>query len=131
MSIIDNALQVLFNWSRRTQVWTNASPTSNFAEQKIPLNLSDARGVCIEYRYSTSSDTWREETVKKGENATAIYHVNIPNNASAYHASRSASVDNTGVSFGNAYTKPLQSQDTTMNNARVIPIAIYKLGGNS
>lgn len=130
MSIIDKALQVLFNWSRRTQVWTNASPESSFAEQNIPLNLSDARGICIEYRYSASSNTWREETVKKGESVTSIYHVNVPtDNAYTYHASRSVSVDDNGVSFGNAYTKSVQSQDATINNARVIPTVIYKLGG--
>lgn len=130
MSIIDNALQALLKISTRELVWQNASPESSFAEQNIPLNLSDARGVCIGYRYSASSDTWREEIVEKGKSVTCIYHVNVPtDNAYTYHASRSISVDGNGVSFGDAYTKSVQSQDATINNARVTPTVIYKLGG--
>lgn len=133
MSIIDNALQVLFNWSRRTLVWENASPTSAFLAQKINVDLSDAPRIAVRFKYAPDSGaTWEEEFVNS-ERGAVTWHTNTwVNKEYVYHVARTVIPDSTGVDFTDTSMKATNANSPTTNNDRIIPIAIFKLGrGNS
>lgn len=130
MSVIDNALKILFGWSRRTQVWTNASPTSAFPEQNINCNLSDAEFVEIRYRYGTVDDTEWIERVKIGKDTILLTQFNIHTSSGSLGARRrAAQTSNTAISFGSCYTKTANQTTTTEGDNYLIPTVIYKLGG--
>lgn len=133
MSIIDNALQVLFNWSRRTLVWENASPTSAFLAQKINVDLSDAPRIAVRFKYANNSDTtWEEEFVNSKRSSVTWHASTLVDKSYVSHVARSLTPDSTGVDFTDAGVKATNTNGLTTNNARIIPIAIFKLGrGNS
>lgn len=130
MSIIDNALQALFNWSRRTQVWANSSPESAFPEQMISCDLSDAEFVEIRYRYGTADDTEWMEKVKIGKDTILLTQFNIHTPTGSLGARRrSAQTSNTAISFGTSFTKTANKTSPTEADNYLIPTVIYKLGG--
>lgn len=129
-SIIDNALQALFNWSRRTLVWENASPTSTFDTQDITLDLSDCIGAAVIYRYSTADDSIVRHEGNVGETVAATRTFNIINNTGTIgHRSRSFDISADGIHFNNAVRKMVNDKEMAIENAYLIPVAIYKLGG--
>lgn len=130
MSVIDNILQTLFGWSRRTQVWENSSPESAFPEQTISCDLSDAEFVEIRYRYGTVDDTQWMEKVKIGEAINLLTQFNIHTPTGSIGARRrSAQVNNTAISFESSYAKTANQTSPTESDNYLIPIAIHKLGG--
>lgn len=129
-SVIDNALQALFNWSRRTQVWVNSSPESAFPEQTISCDLSDAEFVEIRYRYGTADDTEWMEKVKIGKDTILLTQFNIHTSSGSLGARRrSAQTSNTAISFGTSFLKAANQTSSTESNNYLIPTVIYKLGG--
>ena len=119
-----------WNWINQPElVWENASPGSEFDEQTISLNLSNAMFVTIEFR-TTSTGTARPTVViaigKTGNlnwlaNATANYEVLL--------ISRNATVSSTGIAFGKGYRKNISSTEASENNASAIPTRIYVTRG--
>lgn len=132
MSVSDNALQVLFNWSRKTQVWVNSSPTSNFPEQDINCDLSDAEFVEIRYRYGTVDDTEWIEKVRIGEGTNLLVQFNIHTSSGSLGTRRRAvQTSNTAISFATSYAKVAGQTTATETSSYLIPVAIYKLGGGN
>lgn len=130
MSVLDNSIQRLYDWSRRTPVWTNARPTSAFPEQNINCDLSDAEFVEIRYRYGTLDDTEWIERVKIGEGTNLLTQINIHTSSGSLGARRRAvQTSNTAISFESSYVKTANQTTTTENDNYLIPVAIYKLGG--
>ena len=103
-------------------LWTNSSPTSNFAAQTVSLDLSDYDAVFIECNTSTNATTGR--TVAIGlvgtsvRLVTAIYQIH----------ERIATISTTGIAFAqNYYLVSYASSNLTANNGYLIPTNIYGL----
>ena len=114
-------------------LWTNPSPTSEFAsERKVELNLTDYTGVIIEFRYTNEDDFVCNRTyVKKVD----ILNKKLTDNSNVYFgggcgyrnpsgswASRGriiSSVDDTGVTFGSG------GYANSAADSFLIPIRIY------
>lgn len=131
MSVLDNALQAMFDMARKSKAWKNASPTSNFAAQKIAVDLSDCSEVGIEYAYSGAGNTSYFSRIRIGGSASIIcwYQLSSSGNTMGQF-NRAVNVDTAGVDFGDAFGKSTSTGvEATTNNGRVIPLAIYKLGG--
>lgn len=119
MSVLDNALQACFKESVKVlKKWTNASPTSNFAAQKISIDLSGFDGVFIGLlSSSTATDT---EAFCFCENRKSV----LPTVQTYYLRTRKITVDNTGVTFGAGTQYGSDWSDST-NNGIAIPAEIY------
>ena len=113
-------------------LWTNPSPTSEFAGQKVELDLTDYSGIIVEFRYTNDVDFVCNRTyVKKVD----ILNKKLTDDSNAYFgggcgytstsdswASRGriiSSVDNTGVTFGSG------GYANSVANSFIIPIKIY------
>ena len=104
-----------------TKVWENASPTSSFAAQTVAVKLAiTGQWYAIEYRASGTSDT------------ATIAFSSVAGTTSAQIRSsggnvliRYATVSENGESVAFAAGYP----DNSVNNARMIPIAIYDISG--
>ena len=114
-------------------LWTNPSPTSEFAaERKVELDLTNYTGVIIEFKYTNDDDFVCNRTyVKKVD----ILNKKLTDNSNVYFgggcgytsssgswASRGRiilSVDNSGVTFGNG------GYANSAANSFLIPIRIY------
>lgn len=98
-------------------LWTNASPTSEFAAQTISLDLSDYAFVWIEYCFSSSFTSGAgTERVRVGASATMIVR---PTSASNVTGARYASASTSGVLFSDAH------YNTEKSNTSTIPLRIY------
>ena len=103
------------------KVWENASPTSSFAAQTVALSAAIAgQWYAIEYRASGTSGT------------ATIAFSSVAGTPSAQIRSVSGNVlircatvsaDRESVAFAAGYS------DNGVNNARMIPIAIYDISG--
>lgn len=139
---IDNALQKLLSLAIEAKtLWTNASPTSDFAPQTVKLSLSDYDAVIIEYIMVTTSST---DSVA---NTNFIYNrlcaigktVMLEVMAWVYSstsrtqlANRRATVSTTSVYFSNCYQKDTYNVTTNTANNWAVPykiIGIKLLGG--
>ena len=110
-------------------LWTNASPTSNFAAQTIPLILNGYEYVLVRYLYSTNYQNYNQiAIVKVGRDAyltfTGVASTNI------YLSQRTISVDNVSVTFGAPVYKTYAStSNPTANNEYCIPVEIIGIKG--
>lgn len=128
MSVIDNALQVLFNMAHPPTLWTNASPASNFAGQKIALNLSGKKGVEVLFAFSTAGGRLSSVQAAVGEsgNKTCGYLGSQGN--SNYETKRTFAVDSTGVTFSDGQRKYNGTYDAPdVINQYIIPLEIREL----
>lgn len=99
-------------------LWVNSDPTSNFAAQTIPLNLTNYDAVLVVYKITASGTAkwWQfgwvdgESTVGAGKGTTYIY-------------TRQFLADANGVQFFNGY------RDSTSGASYGIPLAIYGIKG--
>lgn len=126
MSVIDNALRALFNMVFKPTLWENASPTSEFAEQKIPIDLSGYKSVTIPFGFSSAGvRRIGDITVEIGEGGNANTGYIGTEGNSNYLARRYFTVDETGVTFEGATRKyTTNTAEPTENDAYVIPIKI-------
>ncbi len=110
-------------------LWTNASPTSNFAAQTISLNLSDYECALVRYLYSTDYQSQDQiAIVKVGRDAyltfTGVASTNI------YLSQRTISVGSDSVAFGAPVYKTYAStSNPTANNKYCIPVEIIGIKG--
>lgn len=83
-------------------LWTNASPTSEFASQTISLDLSSYSVVEIEFKYSSTANPKCIEKIRKGESSRAAI-VAGASTSGAYISvvNRTVNVTTNGVAFGN------------------------------
>lgn len=97
-------------------LWTNASPTSEFAKQTISLNLSNYKMVYIVIRRSTTNNNLHNSlVVKKGESGFIFAY--LGGYGLLYREIES--VSNSGVNFG------VGVMQGSTDNQYGIPIYIY------
>lgn len=105
-------------------LWVNASPSSEFAPQTIPLNLTGYDGVFVEFEYSTNSAIYAVGTAyKRGLNARTCLSIALTNSVARY-----VYVSDAGCQFMQGYV--VQPYGTvTEANSRSIPLRIYGFKG--
>lgn len=110
-------------------LWTNASPTSDFAAQTISLNLNGYEYVLVRYLYSTGYQSQDQiAIVKVGRDAyltfTGVASTNI------YLSQRTISVGGDSVTFGEPVYKTYAStSNPAANNKYCIPVEIIGIKG--
>lgn len=136
MSVIDNAIQQLFiNGCKIKKLWTNASPTSQFAAQKITLSMTNYDAVLAEFKTSRSATASEYCRICfKGNEDWADAFANSQSNAVVEIRTRQYVVSSTGVQFQQGYGKSVSSASTSVRNDYAIPLTIYGIrllgGGN-
>ena len=111
------------------RLWTNASPTSVFAAQTIPLNLSGYEYVLVRYLYSTDYQGIDQiAIVKVGREAYLTFTGAVSTNI--YLSQRTISVGSDSVAFGAPVYKTYASTSSpTANNKYCIPVEIIGIKG--
>lgn len=102
-------------------LWTNPNPTSNFAAQTVPLDLSAWTWIAITVRHSTTSayNTIRMTCFCKVGDDVILVAQNL--GSTLYTALRRANTDTTGVEFTTGY----RNTTGTSGTEYCVPIAIY------
>lgn len=110
-------------------LWTNASPTSDFAEQTISLNLSDYEYVLVRYLYSKDYQSIDQiAIVKVGRDAYLTFTGGV--STSIYISQRTINVGSNSVAFGAPVYKTYASTSKpTANNKYCIPVEIIGIKG--
>ena len=130
MSIIDNALQQsMQDQVKKKKLWTNASPTSSFAEQKVSLDLTGYQGVRVKLAYNNSSmsDIQAEFDIEIGKQTHAVMFGPLTaEGTTILTTARMLTAETDGVEIETAYAKNTgMTAEGTVNNTRQIPIDIY------
>ena len=115
----------------RKLLWSNASPTSNFAAQTVSLALSGYDAVEIEYYASTSKAVLDVTKKKIGESSMLTGHLN-PQSKKGYInlLSRLISVTTSGIKFEVGFMKRTSDSSTASNNnSYCVPYKIYGIKG--
>lgn len=102
-------------------LWENASPTSNFSEQTISLDLSEYQFVAVEYRFNTDGDVRKTDFGLVG--STFVMDVISP---SGYLGRRTGEISASGIKFASA-----TYNSNTNVVGYVIPTRIYGIKGVS
>lgn len=125
MEILDKISQRLIKMIRKKDstklVWKNASPTSAFAKQRVPINADANDLITIVHEGGSTS-------AKPGKGGHLFYD-EYTTGWVIEHRTVSVSTDN--VSFETAYTHKGYAEGDTVANNKCVPLAIYitKLGG--
>ena len=106
----------------KTLLWTNASPTSEFAAQTISLNLSGYDAVEIQF-------TGVLTKCLVGRDAQAIYLGATETTSYSILRSRIYAVTANGITFNNAVYKASNANTSNIANNMLIPIKIYGVKG--
>ena len=110
----------LFPTSKMDLLWTNASPTSSFAEQTVQLDLSNYSTIVIMYAPYDSLQYYSSMICFKG----TIYLVTTDmGSGGAASVARKATISNTGIAFETARLG--YNGTATNNNTYIIPYKIY------
>ena len=117
----------------RTLLWTNASPTSEFANQTLSLSLSEYDAVEIECCYGSSYTNVVETGIYK-KSYTQQYmtcHGDIKtNNTGFYISQRLVTVTASGITFGKGTYKNISAAAKgAEGNNHCIPLKIYGIKG--
>ena len=129
--ILNKILKNLQGVEKKTLLWTNKSPTSEFAAQTISLNLSGYDAVEIICRYSRTDDASMRYICDVGS-STSMYWFYYTATDGKYTGVRSrnvVSVSTTGVDIHTCSGKPGNSTTNTSNNGYIIPVKIYGIKG--
>ena len=129
MSVLDNALQALFSMAHKELLWQNASPTSGFPAQKVPLSLKSRSIVYVVFRRYSNTATYYVGTFVV-DGTTQQYSEYYDKSSAAYsqQVMRTLTVETTGITFS---TGTLVSANTApeTNAVYFIPIKIYEAKG--
>lgn len=114
---------------KRKLLWTNASPTSEFAAQTVSLTLSGYDAVEIEYCYGSSYTNAVETGIYK-KSYTQQYmtcHGDIKTNNKGYYISqRLVTVTASGITFGKGTYKNISAAaNGAEGNVYCVPLKIY------
>ena len=110
-------------------LWTNASPTSNFAAQTIPLILNGYEYVLVRYLYSTNYQDYDQIAIVKVGRVAYLTFTGVAS-TNIYLSQRTISVDNVSVTFGAPVYKTYASTSKpTANNEYCIPVEIIGIKG--
>ena len=128
-NLVDNAIQQLFKIAHKELVWENANPTSSFAAQTLPVDVSDAGLVMVDFAFATADlNTRYIYTGVVGAAGVFCFHTSLLGNGLAGIAVRSllASIGNRNIEFGDGSLKGANQTVATTNNTYCIPMHIYK-----
>lgn len=112
---------------RFSLLWTNPSPTSNFAAQTVPLDLAGYDLVYISFNYNTSDQTGaRECLLGIDERKVRVQVIGaMQQTGAAGLRERRVKATTTGVVFESAYSKAANSTAAaTESNNILIPAYI-------
>lgn len=110
--------------SKWTLLWENASPTSAFVAQTIPLDLSDYDFVCILYYDSTPA------THTTRSFFTSVGTAGMLDCTESHISRRRATVNTSGVVFGDGtYMGAYPSETMLVYNDFCLPYKIYGIKG--
>ena len=117
----------------KTLLWTNASPSSQFANQTLSLGLSGYEAVEIEYCYGSSYTNVVETGIYK-KSYTQQYmtcHGDIKtDNTRFYISQRLVTVTASGITFGNGTHKNISAAvNGATGNTYCVPLKIYGIKG--
>lgn len=127
MSVIDNAIQQLFtNGCKIKKLWANASPTSQFAAQKITLSMTNYDAVLVEFEssYSALTGEYCRVSFKGTEDWTDTF-ANAQNERVLEIRTRQYSASDTGINFQQGYGKSVSSASVSVRNDYAIPLTVY------
>lgn len=113
------------------KVWENANPTSNFGEQDISVDLSDADFVLVETFYATDTLTYVQTHIAALDLTYISYlFAQAAYSTIGYHT-RPLRASASGVHFYNNYNKGSITSTSagTVNNKYQIPAAVYTVKG--
>ena len=103
-----------------TSLWTNASPSSDFSAQTVPLDLSSWNLIAILAKTTTTGNTTSVFLAAVGTGSI----LSVPNLGSTqYFYKRTMDVQTTGVTFSTGY----RNTSGTSGASYCIPVAIYGL----
>lgn len=100
------------------ELWTNSNPTSSFAGQSIPLDLSKYELLLIIFRWSSSDPGTLTSITKvdKSGQVMALYDEKIY---------RSFNTSTSGVTFNDARASSSATGSMSVSNTKCIPQVIY------
>lgn len=133
-----NVKKLLTKFQVRKLVWTNPTPTAEFASQTISIpNVSDYDYFEVYFkRWTTEGNTFYEGTPYKvipDYSANCIQPTNITITGTVTFIARTVSITSTGLSVGAGKSKAhTATGDPTTVNAAMIPFKVYgvrSLGG--
>lgn len=112
-------------------LWTNASPTSAFADQTLTLDLSSYDAVEVEFGYSKDFPN-DSQTIRAaiGHSGASVYHANT-NNSNGYLLiiARGFTVYENSIGFSAGTWKYSNEKSHSTHNDYVIPTRIYGIKG--
>ena len=111
-------------------LWTNASPTSEFAAQTVSLDLAEYDAVLITFYGNTSSEhTAISSLMTVGDHVNCYINTGLGSMALTLYT-RSFDITTSGIDFGDCSQKAYNSTSaSTTNNNDVIPYKIYGIKG--
>ena len=111
-------------------VWTNESPSSNFASQNITVDLSEYDEIEVEFRANTTSSYYYCCNFTKGKaSRCATLAQQTSDGENTYILDRTVTMNNDNVFFGGGGQKIIDTQVYTSNTSRLIPIRIWAIKG--
>lgn len=104
---------------QRTELWRNASPSSEFAPQTISLDLSDYGWVLIEFRMIASEDV-RVSAIVSINSSGRVY------SGHDYNKTRTFAVTSSNISFNAGYEAKYNANMAVLNTS-MVPAVIWGL----
>ena len=113
------------------KVWENANPASNFGEQDISVDFSDADFVLVETFYATDTLTYVQTHIAALDLTYISYLLAQAAYSSIGYHTRALKATAGGVHFYSNYMKGSITSTSagTVNNKYQIPAAIYTVKG--
>ena len=115
------------------KVWTNPSPESDFLEQTIELNVTDASFILVVFKITKSSDLWKVATLTCDGNSyimDAPYNTDYASGGTVIGtAFRGAVCQSDGIQFGKGYSKDHLDKNAVERPSFVVPIKIFAVKG--
>lgn len=124
-----NISQYVSSGMQMDLLWTNASPTSQFAAQTVSLNLSSYGMVAVQIVFTGDSPLYSPLCFANiGVECSASVIANWDADKTAV---RSFTASSTGVAFGAGGYHDFGNKSFTGNNSYAIPVKIYGIKGVS
>lgn len=115
------------------EVWTNTSPGSDFPEQTIELNVTNASFILVVFKITKSSNLWKVAILTCDGNSyimDAPYNTDYASSGTVIGtAFRGAVWKNNGIQFGKGYSKDHLDKNPVERPSFVIPIKIFAVKG--
>lgn len=117
----------ILNSNNSVLLWTNTSPTSEFAGQTINIDLNEYDGVEVEFQVTSIVNMYAKAI--KGKRAIPQY-ISILGYVKPRYiqvSSRTFAVDNTSIQFFDGLDNLTNEDASTTNNNTMIPLRIWGL----